>query len=250
MLTYPNTQIAKTAIIEDDVIIGENTRIADYVIIRSGTRIGANCQIFPYSVIGEMPQDRAYSGEKSFVEIGDNNILREFTTVHKASGESQKTIIGNNNYLMVSAHVGHNAKVGNGVTLANNVALGGYSEVQDYATIGGGSNVHQHCRVGAYSMFAGSSACNKDLAPYFMYAGVPAGAVGVNRYAFKKSNFSKEASSEIVKAYKIIFGSGLSPASIIAKLESELNQIPEIIDLIQFIKSSKRGIETKRFKDI
>lgn len=242
--------IAKTAIVDDDVEIGENTTIGDYAIIRSGTRIGANCKIYPHAVIGEDPQDRAFGGEQTFVEIGDNNIIREFVTIHRATGVNGKTILGNNNYIMVSAHMAHNVQVGNNVTIANNVSLAGYVQVADNVTIGGSSVVHQHCRIGKHVMLSGLSAANKDLMPYFIYCGYPAGSISTNRYGLKKAGFNQALCTELTRAYKIIFNSKISIQTILTKLETELQPFPEVLHLIEFIKSSKRGVENSKFHKI
>lgn len=245
-----NVRIAPTAIIEEDVIIGDNNVISDYVILRSGTRIGSNNTIHPYAVIGESPQDRSFRGESSYVEIGDHNVLREFVTIHKATGEGDSTKIGNHNYLMVNAHLAHNASIGNYCTLANGAMLGGYVQVQNHVNIGGGAVVHQHCRVGSFTMLSGMSATNHDAIPYMIYVGIPSGGVSTNRHAMIKAQFSQEYKSEIMKAFKVIYGSGLPLPRILERLETELNQLPPIQEIIDFIKASKRGIILNKFKQI
>lgn len=244
-----NIKIASTAIIEDDVFIGEGTTIGDYSIIRSGTRIGAGNIIGPHVVIGEAPQDKSYRGEISFVEIGDNNIIREFSSIHKATGEGEATKLGNNNFLMVNSHLGHNVVVGNNTTIANNTCLAGHVTVQDNVTIGGGAVIHQHCRIGKFVMLAGQAATNHDLLPFLIYAGAPAGAISTNRVGLKRNGISQEASSEIMRAYKIIYSAQrLNLENMLRKLETELNQLDEIKYLIKFIRESKRGIALSRFQ--
>ncbi len=238
--------IAKSAQISDSVQIGEGTEIGEGVIIRDSVKIGANCKIFPYAVIGEAPQDYSFKGEKSFIEIGDNNTIREFVTVNKAVGEASVTRIGNNNYIMAYSHVAHNASIGNFVTLANSVQLAGYSAVEDYVTIGGLTAIHQGCRVGKYAMVSGMSATNKDLPPYFMYGLTPAVAASINRHGLKKHGFSAEIMNEIFKAFKIIYKTGISLPQVIERLEAELEISDEIDYLIKFLKNSKRGIKLGR----
>lgn len=245
-----NVQIAKTAIIEDDVIIGDNTVISDFVIIRNGTRIGSNNMIHPHAVIGEAAQDKSYNYENSFIEIGNNNIIREFVTIHKAVGETNATILGDNNFLMVNAHLGHNVQVGSNCTLANNVALGGHVLVGNFVTMGGGAVVHQNCRIGDFAMMAGLSATNHDALPYMAYVGIASGAVSTNRIGLKRAGYSQEVLSEIMKAYKIIYSVRSTPARILARLEEELKPIPEIKFLIEYIKSSKRGIILHKFSGL
>jgi UDP-N-acetylglucosamine acyltransferase len=245
-MTASTIIVAKSAMIGKSVEIGEGTEIGEGVIIRDGVKIGSNCKIFPYAVIGEPPQDYSFKGETSFIEIGDNNTLREFVTINKAVGEGAKTVIGNNNYIMTYSHIAHNAAVGNYVTIANSVQIAGHSIVEDFVTIGGLAALHQGCRVGKYSMISGMSASSKDLPPYFMYGLTPAIAAAVNRHGLKKHNFSTEAINEIFKAFKLIYKSGVSLPQIIEKLEAELNPLDEIKYLIDFLKNSKRGIKLGR----
>lgn len=245
-----NVKIATTAIIEDDVSIGDNTVISDYVIIRKGTKIGANNKIHSHVVIGDEPQDRSYGDENSFVEIGNGNIIREFVTIHKAVGEGNSTKLGDNNFLMVNSHLGHNVQVGSNCTLANNVALGGYVILGNFITMGGGAVVHQNCRIGDFAMMAGLSATNHDALPYMAYVGIPSGAVSTNRIGLRRAGYKQEVLSEIMRAYKIIYSERSTTAKILSRLEAELQLIPEIQFLIEYIKSSKRGIILNKFSGL
>ena len=243
-----NVTIAPTAIIEDDVIIGDNTSISDYSIIRNGTRIGANNTISSHVVIGEAPQDKGHRNETSYIEIGDNNIIREFVTIHRATGEGQSTRVGNYNYLMVNSHLAHNAVIADHCILANGAMLGGHVQLESHVNIGGGAVVHQHCRIGTYSMLSGMSATNHDAIPYIIYGGIPTVALSTNRHALTKAQFSQELKSEIMRAFKIIYGERSSTPRIVERLETELQLFPEIQHIIDFIKNSKRGIILKGFK--
>jgi UDP-N-acetylglucosamine acyltransferase len=236
--------IAPSAIVEEGVIIGDNTVISDHVIIRKYTKIGSNCKFYPYAVIGEEPQDYAFKGEPSFLEIGDDNVFREFSTVHRASGEGQATIIGHKNYFMNYSHIGHNSKIGSNNTFANGVQIAGHVSVDDFVTIGGLSAIHQHCKVGSYVMLSGGSASARDLAPYLTYALTPAVPFGVNRVGLKRAGISQEVRNEINKAFKILYQEEHSLPFTIRKIESELVQFEEIKYFIEFLKSCKRGIRT------
>jgi UDP-N-acetylglucosamine acyltransferase len=244
---HPSAQISPLAVIEDGVEIGENTKISEFVIIRSGVKIGSNCTIYPHAVIGEAPQDRSYKGEESFITIGDNNVIREFVTIHKPVGEGTFTRLGSNCFLMAGSHLGHNCQVGSNVTMANNVALGGHVIVEDFATIGGGAVVHQHCRVGKMVMLAGMSASNHDAIPFMVYMGIPSGGISTNRIGLKRAGFDQSVLSEIMRAYKIIYKQKSNLTNLIQKLEDELQPIPEIVYIKDFIKNTKRGIILKRF---
>ncbi|MCE2928239.1 MAG: acyl-ACP--UDP-N-acetylglucosamine O-acyltransferase [Candidatus Caenarcaniphilales bacterium] len=234
-------RISPTAIIEEGVEIGAGTSIAEHVIIRKGTKIGKNCKIFPYAVLGEEPQDKSYKGEETGLIIGDDNIIREFVTLHRAVGSGNNTIVGNNNFLMVNVHFGHNCKIGNNCTFANAVSLAGHVIVEDNVTIGGSSVVHQHCRIGKFAMIAGMSGLNHDALPFMTYCGMPAGGISTNRIAMKRAGFEQAVCSEIMRAFKVIYGRKSTLPNIMENL-SKLESIPEIVDLIEFMKNSKRGI--------
>lgn len=242
------SKIATTAIIGNNVSIGDNTVISDHVIIRDNVTIGDGCTIYPYAVIGEDPQDFSYAGETSFVEIGDANVIREFVTIHRAVAWNEKTVIGDGNFFMAYSHVGHNCKIGNNNVFANSVQLAGHVEIGDSVTIGGLVAVHQHCRIGSYAMLSGVSGTTKDLPPYFMFGGLPAIATGINRHALKKAKMSPSLRDELVKAFKIIYTPPSKPLStVVERLGAELNNdIEEVKYLIEFLKSSKRGIKLNR----
>ncbi len=247
ILEDTNVNIASTAVIGKNVEIGSGTSIGDFVVIHDNTIIGKNNRISSHVVIGGDPQDRSFRGETSRVVIGDNNIIREFVTLHRAIGENAETTLGNDCYLMVGSHLGHNAQVGNGVTLANNVALGGYVQVHDYVTFGGGAVVHQNCRIGAYAMLSGNSGINHDIVPFMTYIGTPSQAISTNRHALVKHGFSQEVKSEIMRAFKLIYFHKQTPRVILERLKTELKDLPEINYLIKFIEESKRGIVLGRF---
>lgn len=242
-----NLKISPLAHIEDGVEIGDNTEIREFVVIRKNVKIGANNIIYPNVVIGEEPQDRSFVHEKSFVEIGDANIIRENVTIHKAVGLEQATVVGNSNFLMAGVHLAHNARVGNFNTLANNVSLAGYCQMGNYVTCGGAAQFHQHTKIGDYAMVSGLAGVNKDVLPYMIFAGVPAAAVTTNRVALKKYNFTQEQRVNAQKAFKIIYDSSYSVATIIEKLELLAQDSIIIENILNFIKNSKRGIITDKY---
>jgi UDP-N-acetylglucosamine acyltransferase len=240
-------KIASTAIIGDNVTIGENTEIMDHVIIHDNVSIGANCKIYPFVVIGSDPQDYSFKPEdNSSVTIGDFNIIREYVSIHTGVGLDSETKIGNHNFIMSYCHIAHNAVVGDHVTLTNSVQVGGHSHIEDYVNIGGLTAIHQNCRVGKHAMISGMSATSKDLPPYMIFGLIPAVGASINRIGLKRHNFSSEVLRELNKAYKIIYKMKLSLPSAIARLEEECEQLEEIKYLINFLKSSKRGIKLDR----
>lgn len=255
MRIHPTAIVHRDAIIEEDVEIGPFSIIGSGVKIGMGTKIGSNVviegkvvigknnQIFHSAVIGFPPQDIKYKGEDTEVIIGDNNIIREFVTIHRASGEGEKTIVGNNCFLMAYSHLGHNVKLGNNVVIANATQLAGYVEVHDYAFISGGVVIHQFCRVGKYVMIRGRSRLGLDAVPYMIIDGVENTEVkGINVVGLRRNGFSDERINIIKKAYKILFRQNLNTSQALEILEKELSQYEDIRYLIDFIKSSKRGI--------
>lgn len=235
-----NVSIGPYCIIEDDVIIGDGTTLGTGVVVKSNTRIGKNNRISHYVIIGEEPQDKSFKNEISYVEIGDNNIIREFTTIHRACGEGNKTIIGSNNYIMCYTHFGHNVVVGSNTIIVNNGTLGGYSVVEDYAYLGGLSGVHQFARVGKYAIVGAGFCVRNDVVPFAMAAGEPLRIVGLNLIGLRRNNFSQERIDKIKEAFRILFWSGLNTKDAIEKLRDYNDE--DIKYLINFIEQSKRGI--------
>jgi UDP-N-acetylglucosamine acyltransferase len=237
-------EIGPYSAIEKDVFIGEGTTIGPHVVIREGTHIGKRCQIFQFASIGEAPQFLGYKGEKTSLQIGDHNIIREFVTLHRGTMKGiGKTVIGNENFFMAYCHVAHDCQIGNQVIMANGATLGGHIMIEDRAIIGGLAAIHQFCRVGAHAIISGLTGISQDVPPYMMAAGSRAKLYGLNTVGLKRSNFSEKAILALKKAYRIIFRSGLTlEKALRAVEEDDIFQIPEVRHLIDFIQHSKRGI--------
>jgi UDP-N-acetylglucosamine acyltransferase len=236
-----NVEIGDNSYIGEDVIIGDNTKIGRNVIIEGPCKIGKNNVIFHNVVIGLEPQDFKYKGEKTYVEIGDNNIIREFVSIHKSTGEGNKTIIGNNNYIMAYAHIAHNCKIGDGAIIVNSVQLAGHVEIGDYAYVSGLVGVHQFTRIGAYSIVSGMSRINQDVLPFSMVEGNPAYLVGINLVGLRRRGFSEERIRIISQAFKFIRDPKLNLKDALNEIK-KLPQNEDIKMLIEFIESSKRGV--------
>jgi len=237
-----DVEIGPFSIVGENVTIGAGTRIDSSVVIDGWTAIGKNCRIFPGVVIGTEPQDVKYKGARSYVEIGDNNIIREFTTVHRGTDEESKTVIGSDNFIMAYCHFGHNSKVGNNVIMANGVTLGGFVEVEDRAYISGFVPIHQFIRIGTLSLSAPLTRLTMDLPPYLLADGNPPQVHGLNTIGLERAGFTAETISLLKKAYKLLSRSKLNISQAVAKIEKELEPIPEIKHFVEFIKSTKRGI--------
>ncbi len=255
MKIHPTAIVHKDAIIENDVEIGpfsiigaeakigKRTKIGSNVVIEGHVTIGENNQILNSAIIGFPPQDVKYRGENTEVVIGNNNIIREFVTIHRASGEGEKTCVGSNCFLMAYSHLGHNVKIGNNVIIANMTQLAGHVEVHDFAFISGAVVIHQFCRVGKYVMIRGRSRLGFDAVPYMIIDGVENTEVrGLNIVGLRRNGFSDEKINILKKAYKILFRQNLNTSQAIHLIEKELPNNEDIKYLIEFIKTSKRGI--------
>ncbi len=235
--------IGPYCIISGKVRIGQNTRLFNNVVVEGETEIGENCQIYPFTSIGLPPQDLKYNGEPTGVKIGNNNIIREYITIHRGSvGGNGLTEIGNNNFLMAYVHIAHDCKVGNNIIMANAATLGGHVHVEDHAVIGGIVAVHQFARIGAYAMVGGFSGVGQDIPPYMTASGPRAKLYGLNLIGLKRHGFSEETISELKKAYKILFREKLTLKEAIKKVQEELPYTEEIARLIEFINANRRGI--------
>jgi len=236
-------EIGPFSVIGEHVTIGKDTKISSHVLIEGWTTIGERNKIFSFSSIGTPPQDIGYRDEKTYLVIGDDNVIRECATVHRATTkEERKTVIGNKNFLMAYSHVGHDSKLGNNIIMANSVALGGHIVIGDHAIIGGIVGVHQFVRIGPYAIVGGQSAVTLDIPPYVTAAGNRAQLYGLNLVGLKRKGFSEQAISTLKKAYKIIFRSGMTQDEALDRVEEEMSSSQEAMHLVEFIKSSKRGV--------
>jgi len=229
--------------IGEHVAIGKDTKIESHVVIEGWTTIGERNYIFPFSSIGTAPQDMGYKDEETSLIIGDDNVIRECATIHRATTKAdKKTEIGNKNFLMAYSHVAHDCKLGSNIIMANSVALGGHIVIGDYAIIGGIVAVHQFVRIGSYSIIGGGSAVTLDIAPYVVAQGNHASLYGLNVIGLRRRGFSKETINNVKKAYTIIFRSGLTLEEAIKKTSEEMPDVKEVQHLIQFIRGTKRGL--------
>ncbi|MCM8792135.1 MAG: acyl-ACP--UDP-N-acetylglucosamine O-acyltransferase [Candidatus Omnitrophica bacterium] len=238
----PDIEVGPYSIIGDNVRIGEGTYIGAFCVIEGNTTIGKRCKIFTGAVVGSIPQDLKYKGERTFLEIGDDNIIREYCTFNSGTGEGGKTVIGNNNLFMAYSHIAHDCIIGDNCIIANGGTLAGHVTIEDRAVIGGLVAIHQFVRVGKLSIIGGCSKVVQDIPPYSTCDGHPARVYGINLIGLRRANLSSATIREISHSFKIIFNSKLSLKSAIKKLESKKDLPTEVIYLIEFIKNSSRGI--------
>lgn len=239
-------EVGPYTIIGPNVKIGKKTKIGPLVLLEGWVDIGKECSISKGVVIGTLPQDVGFEKRKSFVKIGDRNIIREYTTIHRGTKAGSATRIGNDNFLMAYSHVAHNCLIEDGVVLANQGTLAGYVTLEEKVMIGGLSAVHQYVKIGAHSIIGGCSKVVKDVPPYTKADGHPTRLWGLNYIALRRANFSPETRNALKKAYKILFRSGLNTTQALEKIENELESNPHIQHLCEFIRNSKRGICKER----
>lgn len=228
------------SIIEDEVEILDATEIGQGCQIRNGVKIGKECKIYEYTSIGNPPQDTKYKGEETHVQIGNNNLIREFVTVHGGAGKT--TIIGDNNFLMAYVHIAHNCKLGNNIIIANATQISGFVTIEDYAFISGLCPIHQFVRIGCYSMIAGGYRVPKDVIPYALAASDPLRIYGLNIVGLRRQGFKPETIKILKGAFDILLFSGLNTSQAITRIKDTLPSIPQIKHLVDFIENSNRGI--------
>src|SRR3990172_13431345 len=237
-----NVEIGPYSIINDDVIIDSGSKIHSHVLIEPGTQIGRNCQIYQGAVLGGEPQDLKFEGEKTNLKIGDNSIIREYVTISRGTKHRGETTVGKNCLFMAYSHIAHDCIIGNNVILANSVNLAGLVEIQDFVVIGGVVGVHQFVRIGAHSIIGGGFRVVQDVCPYMLAAGYPLKIHGLNKIGLKRRGFSSQNVEILEKVYKILFRSKLNTKQALEKIKSEIELIPEVQNLIDFIEKSERGI--------
>jgi UDP-N-acetylglucosamine acyltransferase len=228
-----------TAIIEDNVEIGPNCEIGAYAVIKRFTRLGARNRIFEHAVLGGEPQDVKFKNETSYLEIGDDNIIREFCTFHRANGEGQTTQIGSRNFFMVGVHVAHNCVIGDDNIFANEVALAGHITIEDHVFLSNNVGAHQFVRMGRYAMIGGKSKIVQDVLPFFITDGNPARVRGVNSVGLRRAGFSEEERRVLKEAYKTLFRFEMPLRDALCRLEQWSDE--NVAHLLNFIRASKRG---------
>ncbi len=238
-----NVQIGPYSVIGANVKIGAGTWVGPHVVVEGHTTIGENNRLFQFASIGSAPQDLKYKGEPTLLIIGDSNIIREYVTLQPGTIQANgKTVIGNGNLFMASSHVGHDCVVGNGNVFANNVAVAGHVTIQDKVIIGGMAGIHQFCTIGNHAMLSGGSMVVKDVPPYCIAQGDRANLRGLNTLGLQRAGFEKEQIFNIKKAYRSLFMAKGKMSERINSIPSEIAIQPYISTMIEFIKSSQRGI--------
>ncbi len=238
----PGVKIGAYSVVGEHVRIGPDTSIDSHVVVDGWTEIGARCRIFPFASIGAAPQHIRYAGEPTRVRMGDDNIIREFVTVHRGTvGGGGETSLGNGNIIMAYTHIAHDCRVGNQVTMANASTLAGHIEVEDFAIVGGLVAIHQFVRIGCYTMVGGASAIPQDIPPYMLASGNRAKLFGLNSIGLKRHRFPENTIAALKQAYRLLFRSHLTFHKAAERVAAEIPDLPEVRHLLNFLKASKRG---------
>lgn len=238
-----STDVGAYTIIGPGVEIGANCKIAHHVVIEGPTKIGADCRIFPFSSLGLEPQDKKYEGERSYLEIGSHNTIREYVTINRGTKVGGGiTRLGDYGWIMAYCHIAHDCIVGDHVTMSNGVTLGGHVIIHDHANLGGLTGVHQFCRIGEYSLTGGQSMITLDVVPFAIVAGNRAKLAGVNYIGLDRQGFTSEEVDIIHQAFKIVFKSGLTKDDAMLKLKVAFPDSKHIEMLMDFLRTSERGV--------
>ena len=237
-----DVEIGPFAVINKNVVIGDGCIIDSNATICEFTQLGKNCHVFPSAVIGAVPQDLKFHGEETWTIIGDNNVLREFVTVHRGTASKGKTVIGNNNLIMAYCHVAHDCVLNNNIIMSNATQLAGEVVVDDFAIIGGGTLVHQFTHIGSHVMIQGGSRINKDVPPYAIAAREPIAFCGINSVGLNRRGFTAEQIHTIQEVYRLIYNSGLNTSQALAQIETTIPQSAERDTILDFVRTSPRGI--------
>ncbi len=213
-IVHPGAKVGKGAeigpfcVIGEHVTVGAGAMLLSHVVVNGYTTIGEDAKIHPFCSIGAPSQDRKYVGERSFTTIGARTEIREFVSVHRATGEGETTSIGDDSLLLTYVHIAHNCKIGNNVTMSSTAQLAGHVVVEDFVTIGGQTGVHQFVRIGEHAMVGGISRIGRDVPPYVLVSGNPAKPYGLNRVGLQRADFTPDVMSELKECYNLIYRSG------------------------------------------
>lgn len=247
----PDVEVGPYCVIGEHVRIGRATRLVSHVVVDGWTEVGERCTLWPFASIGTPPQHLHYKGEPTRVVIGHDNVLREYVTVNRATVEGGGvTRLGNMNFLMAYSHIAHDCELGNHIIMANSANLAGHITIGDHAVIGGLAGIHQFVRIGAYAMVGGCTPVAQDVPPFMRAAGGYRGRLyGLNSIGLRRHGFSAERISVLKQAYQVLFRSGMRLAEAVKQVREEFKGQPDVMTLLTFLDSSKRGICRSASKD-
>jgi len=238
-----DVDIGAYSIVGPDVSLGPGTRVGPHAVITGRTSIGARNRIFQFASVGDIPQDRKYGGEPTSTTIGDDNVVREFVSIHAGTAQDRgTTTVGDGNLFLAYTHVAHDCVVGDFTTFSNNAQIAGHVTIGDFAVLGAYAGVHQFCHIGAHAMLAAGAVVLQDVPPYVTAAGYPAKPAGTNKEGLRRRGFTPEQIAIVHRAYKVLYRSGLSLEDAREALAREADTQPLVATLARFLAESRRGI--------
>jgi len=238
-----SARIGPYSVVGDGVTVGEGTRIDSHVVINGPTTIGRDNHVYQFASIGDDPQDKKYAGEPTRLVIGDRNTIREFCTISRGTAQDAgETVLGNDNWIMAYVHIAHDCVIGDHTILANNATLAGHVHVGDWAIFGGFSGVHQFCRIGPHAFLGMYAGVNRDVPAYTMVSGQPAAPRGINSEGLRRRGFSEAELRNIKQAYRIVYRQGRKLGEAITEIETLVDSRPELVVLLDSLRSSERGL--------
>jgi UDP-N-acetylglucosamine acyltransferase len=244
----PHSKVGEFCVVEADVVVGARCLLEPYVYVKRWTTMGAENEVSAGTVLGTDPLDKAFTGERSYLFIGERNKIREHYTISRGTKPESETRIGDRNYIMTSGHIAHNCTLGNDIVVASCALVAGYVEIENLAFISGGVVIHQYSRIGRLAMVGGNTRVNSDVPPYFLYSDFNVTAKGLNAVGLKRAGFSLEEVRHLKTAYRILYRSGLKLEDALIRIENEVPS-EHTKHLVEFIRSSKRGICRESTRD-
>jgi UDP-N-acetylglucosamine acyltransferase len=236
-----DVHIGDYAIVEHDVVIGAGCVLEPHVYIKRWTTLGARNKISAGTVLGTDPLDKNFTGARSYLKIGDDNVIREHYTISRGTAPESETVIGNGNYVMTSGHIAHNCRIGSNAVIASCALVAGYVDVEDQAFISGGVVIHQHSRIGRLAMIGGNTRVNLDVPPYFLYTDFNVRPCGLNVVGLRRAGFTAADVRALKTAYKLLYRANLKLDDALVRIEAEV-PTAHTRHLVEFIRASKRGI--------
>jgi UDP-N-acetylglucosamine acyltransferase len=239
--------IGPFCVVGAEVSVGRNTRLESHVSLLGATEIGAECRFAPFVSVGTDPQDIGCKGDPTRVKIGDGNVFKEFVTVNRATVKGGGlTLIGDRNYLMAYTHIAHDNRIGSDVIFTNAATLGGHVEVGDFAVLGGFTGVHQFCRIGRFAFTGGFTVITQDVPPFLKVAGMrPPRIFGLNAIGLRRRGFARERIDALRRMIRILCFSNLNTTQAVSRIEAEFPVGPDRDELLEFVRTSKRGVLKK-----
>jgi UDP-N-acetylglucosamine acyltransferase len=228
-------------VIECDVVIGSECILEPYVYVKRWTSMGDRNEISAGTALGTDPLDKNFTGERSYLRIGNDNKIREHYTVSRGTKPESETTIGNGNYIMTSGHIAHNATIGNDAVIASCALVAGYVDIGDRAFVSGGVVIHQFSKIGTLAMIGGNTRVNADAPPYFLYSGFDITPVGINTVGLQRAGVPDTDITDLKRAYRLLYKSGLKLKQALDRIGAECNSSPAL-HLIDFVRKSERGI--------